>query len=49
MAALPAPRGNSEGRREEDYPISYVLSEIGKANFWASAIDAYRKLVAKAG
>jgi ubiquinone/menaquinone biosynthesis C-methylase UbiE len=28
---------------------SYVLSEIGKADFWASAIDAYRKLVAKAG
>jgi len=28
---------------------SYVLSEIGKANFWASAIDAYRKLVVKAG
>jgi hypothetical protein len=29
--------------------FSYVLSEIGKANFWASAIDAYRKLVVKAG
>jgi ubiquinone/menaquinone biosynthesis C-methylase UbiE len=29
--------------------FSYVLSEIGKANFWASAIEAYRKLVAKAG
>jgi ubiquinone/menaquinone biosynthesis C-methylase UbiE len=29
--------------------FSYVLSEIGKANFWASAIDAYRKLLAKAG
>lgn len=28
---------------------SYVLSEIGKADFWASAIDAYRKLIAKAG
>ena len=28
---------------------SYVLSEIGKADFWASAIDAYRTLVAKAG
>lgn len=28
---------------------SYVLSEIGKADFWASAIDAYRKLVAKSG
>jgi ubiquinone/menaquinone biosynthesis C-methylase UbiE len=27
---------------------SYVLAEIGKADFWASAIDAYRKLVAKA-
>jgi ubiquinone/menaquinone biosynthesis C-methylase UbiE len=29
--------------------FSYVLSEIGTANFWASAIEAYRKLVAKAG
>jgi ubiquinone/menaquinone biosynthesis C-methylase UbiE len=28
---------------------SYVLSEIGTANFWASAVEAYRKLVAKAG
>jgi ubiquinone/menaquinone biosynthesis C-methylase UbiE len=28
---------------------SYVLSEIGKADFWASAVDAYRKLVVKAG
>ena len=28
---------------------SYALSEIGKANFWASAIDAYRKLIVKAG
>jgi ubiquinone/menaquinone biosynthesis C-methylase UbiE len=28
---------------------SYVLSEIGKAMFWASAIDAYRMLLAKAG
>jgi ubiquinone/menaquinone biosynthesis C-methylase UbiE len=28
---------------------SYVLSEIGKADFWASAIDAYRKLAVKAG
>lgn len=28
---------------------SYVLSEIGKASFWASAIDAYRRLVVKAG
>jgi ubiquinone/menaquinone biosynthesis C-methylase UbiE len=29
--------------------FAYVLSEIGKAHFWASAIEAYRKLVAKAG
>src|SRR5688572_14361679 len=29
--------------------FSYVLSEIGNANFWASAIDTYRKLVVKAG
>jgi ubiquinone/menaquinone biosynthesis C-methylase UbiE len=28
---------------------SHVLSEIGRADFWSSAIDAYRKLVAKAG
>ncbi len=28
---------------------SYVLSEIGKADFWASAIDAYRKLAVRAG
>jgi len=28
---------------------SYVLAEIGKADFWASAIDAYQKLVTKAG
>lgn len=29
--------------------FSYVLSEAGKANFWLSAIEAYRRLVAKAG
>jgi ubiquinone/menaquinone biosynthesis C-methylase UbiE len=29
--------------------FSYVLSEIGTANFWGSAIEAYRKLVPKAG
>jgi ubiquinone/menaquinone biosynthesis C-methylase UbiE len=29
--------------------FAYALSEIGKANFWASAIEAYRKLVVKAG
>lgn len=29
--------------------LPYVLSEIGKAAFWASAIDVYRKLLAKAG
>lgn len=28
---------------------AYALSEIGKANFWASAIEAYRRLVVKAG
>jgi len=29
--------------------FSYVLSETGTANFWSSAIEAYRKLVVKAG
>lgn len=29
--------------------FAYALSEVGKANFWASAIEAYRKLVAKSG
>jgi ubiquinone/menaquinone biosynthesis C-methylase UbiE len=29
--------------------FGYALSEIGKANFWTSAIEAYRKLVVKAG
>lgn len=29
--------------------FSYVLSEIGTANFWSSAIEAYRRLVPKAG
>lgn len=28
---------------------SHVLSEIGQAGFWASAIEVYRKLLAKAG
>jgi SAM-dependent methyltransferase len=28
---------------------SYVLSEMGKADFWSSAIGAYRKLAFKAG
>jgi hypothetical protein len=28
---------------------SYILSEPGTANFWASAIEAYRKLIPKAG
>lgn len=29
--------------------FSYILSEAGTANFWSSAIEAYRKLVVKAG
>jgi ubiquinone/menaquinone biosynthesis C-methylase UbiE len=29
--------------------FSYVLSEAGAANFWSSAIEAYRKLVPKSG
>ena len=29
--------------------FSYVLAEIGTPDFWASAIEAYRRLVAKAG
>ncbi len=29
--------------------FSYVLSEVGTANFWSSAIEAYRKLIPKAG
>lgn len=28
--------------------FSYVLSEVGRANFWSSAIKAYRKLIPKA-
>jgi ubiquinone/menaquinone biosynthesis C-methylase UbiE len=27
----------------------YVLAEVGQADFWASGIEAYRRLVAKAG
>lgn len=27
----------------------YVLTEVGKADFWLSAIEAYRRLIAKAG
>lgn len=27
----------------------YVLSEVGRADFWSSAIEAYRKLIPKAG
>jgi ubiquinone/menaquinone biosynthesis C-methylase UbiE len=27
----------------------YVLSEVGKADFWSSAIEAYRRLIPKAG
>lgn len=29
--------------------FSYNLSEVGTANFWSSAIEAYRKLIPKAG
>jgi ubiquinone/menaquinone biosynthesis C-methylase UbiE len=29
--------------------FSYVLSEVGTANYWASAIETYRKLMQKAG
>jgi ubiquinone/menaquinone biosynthesis C-methylase UbiE len=29
--------------------FSHVLAEIGAADFWSSAIEAYRKLVARAG
>lgn len=29
--------------------FSYVLSEVGKAAFWASAIQAYRRLLPKSG
>ena len=29
--------------------FSYVLSEAGAANFWASAIEAYRRLIPKSG
>lgn len=29
--------------------FSYILSEVGTANFWSSAIEAYRKLIPKAG
>jgi ubiquinone/menaquinone biosynthesis C-methylase UbiE len=28
---------------------SYVLAEIGRADFWSSAIEAYRRLIPKAG
>ena len=27
----------------------HVLSEIGRAEFWSSAIEAYRRLIPKAG
>ncbi|HBY99462.1 MAG TPA: SAM-dependent methyltransferase [Chloroflexi bacterium] len=29
--------------------FSYVLSEVGRATFWSSAIETYRKLIPKAG
>ncbi|TFH88569.1 methyltransferase domain-containing protein [Billgrantia azerbaijanica] len=29
--------------------FAYVLAEVGKADFWASAIEAYRRLIPKAG
>jgi hypothetical protein len=29
--------------------FSYVLSEVGRADFWSSAIEAYRRLIPKAG
>jgi ubiquinone/menaquinone biosynthesis C-methylase UbiE len=29
--------------------FSYNLSEVGTANFWSSAVEAYRKLIPKAG
>ena len=29
--------------------FSHVLSEVGRANFWSSAIEAYRRLVVRAG
>ena len=29
--------------------FSYILSEVGTANFWLSAIEAYRMLIPKAG
>jgi ubiquinone/menaquinone biosynthesis C-methylase UbiE len=29
--------------------FSHVLSEIGRADFWSSAIEAYRRLIPKAG
>jgi ubiquinone/menaquinone biosynthesis C-methylase UbiE len=29
--------------------FAYVLSEVGTANFWSSAIETYRKLIPKAG
>lgn len=29
--------------------LPYVLSEIGRANFWSSAIEAYRRLIPEAG
>lgn len=29
--------------------FSYVLSEVGTAGFWSSAIETYRRLMPKAG
>jgi hypothetical protein len=29
--------------------FAYVLPEVGTASFWASAIEAYRRLLAKSG
>jgi ubiquinone/menaquinone biosynthesis C-methylase UbiE len=31
------------------YSSAYVLAEVGTADFWASAIEAYRRLIPKAG
>ncbi|NIR45945.1 MAG: hypothetical protein GWN99_16020 [Gemmatimonadetes bacterium] len=31
------------------HPFPYVLSEVGRADFWSSAIEAYRTPIPKAG
>ena len=43
------PRLFREAELELVKSFPYVLSEVGTANFWSSAIEAYRRLIPKSG